>query len=96
MLLIEPSHSSIIGWTPDRFTGYIAVDNKTVWIKVIQSNHQGEGYLRRFVQGLIARNYDVKVVSPMETMEKICIHYKMIPSVEDFDGKESIIWTMKR
>ena len=93
MLLIEPSYSSLIGWTPDKFTGYIAVDGKTVWIKVIQSKKKNMGYLRRFFESLVAKGYTVKVVSPMETMEKICIHYKMIPSVELFDGRESIVWT---
>lgn len=94
MQMIEPSHSSLIGWTPDKFTGYIAVSGKTVWIKVIQSKRRGEGYLRRFFENLLEKGYTIKVVSPMETMEKICIHYRMTPSIENFDDRECIVWTL--
>lgn len=94
--LIEPSPSSIIGWTPDKFCGYIAICHKTIWIKVIQSKHKNRGYLRKFLKNLLLLNYTVKIVDPMATMEKICIHYNMKPSVEKFDGKECIIWTLEK
>jgi hypothetical protein len=93
-VLIEPSPSSLIGWTPDKFSGYIAVQDKTVWIKVIQSKKRRMGYLRNFFLHLLYKGYIIKVVDPKYSMEKICIHYHMKPVVEEFDGKECIVWTL--
>lgn len=93
---IEPSHDNTFGWTPDKFTGYLYIIDKTVWIKVIQSLERGRGNFRTLLDTLKSQGYTIKIVDPMRIMEMICIHYNMIPSVENFDGSDSIIWTMKR
>lgn len=97
MEMYEPSFGDkftvSIGWTPDKFSGYLYKYKCIIWIAVVRSVNRCNGDFSRFFKSLVATGYIVKIVDPFMSMEKICIRWGLTPSVENFNGRDRIIWT---
>jgi hypothetical protein len=60
-----------IGFTSDKFWGYLWQEDGTIIISFIESLHPGQGDFKRFCQGILAKGMAVEIPTPLGRMESI-------------------------
>lgn len=63
-----------LGFTSDRFSGWLWKKNQYIIISFIESLHQGEGNLSKLFNKIISKGYGIKVPTPFPKMKAILIN----------------------
>lgn len=61
-----------LGFTEDKFSGYLWVKDKMIFISFIESRQPGKGNLKNLFDTIEAKGYDILVPTPFPRMQKIC------------------------
>jgi len=72
-----------IGFTTDRFSGYLSRVGDVVWISAIFSLQPGKGNFSRLVNECLRRGYMVKIPNPFPHMQRIAAHLRFMQTYED-------------
>lgn len=66
-----------LGFTSDKFDGYLGLDldNKTIFISLIRSKQEGKGNLLQLFRNIVDFGCSIKVPTPSDRMMKICLKY---------------------
>jgi len=68
------SDADELGFTEDKFYGYLWKTDNTIMVSLIVSHHPGKGNFSAFVRGLLEKGYTVKVPTPFPNMLAILKH----------------------
>ena len=96
MILIHPG--SVFGtklkFTEDKFSGYICLQDKTIWISAIMSVKPGKGNLTRLFNRILKLGYEIKVPQPFPKMEEIVKSKGFIKTREHWEelGEDIDVW----
>lgn len=60
-----------IGFTSDKFSGYLYKRGKDIWISLIESLREGEGNLSALFRVILEKGFKLKVPTPFSKMEGI-------------------------
>lgn len=72
-----------VGFTSERFDGYLWEDKDTCYLSLVISKQPGQGHLSEVLSALTKLGYTVKVPNPIGTMQNILIKKGFAPSQED-------------
>ncbi len=62
-----------LGFTKDKFGGYLWGKGKDVYISFITSKFEGKGNLRKLFDNISKAGFNIKVPTPFPRMKAICI-----------------------
>ena len=62
-----------LGFTSDKFDGYLWKKDTHVVISFIISLHERQGNLRRLFESITDKGFGIKVPTPFDRMRKICM-----------------------
>ena len=81
-------------FTEDKFSGYICLQDKTIWISAIMSVKPGKGNLTRLFNRILKLGYEIKVPQPFPKMEEIVKAKGFIKTTEYFEqaGEDIDVW----
>lgn len=68
---LEDPFADEVGFTRDRFDGYLWRIGQVVYISLVVSKQPGEGHLSALFEALSSRGYTVRVPTPLAKMEAI-------------------------
>lgn len=71
-----------LGFTHNRFKGYIYLTGGCVWVSLVESKAPKKGHFSSFIRGLVAKGYTVKVPCPIGEMPSILKHLGFSESKE--------------
>ena len=71
-----------VGFTSDRFSGYISKVDNTVYISAIMSLQPGNGNFSKLIHTLLSKGYTVKIPNPFPNMQAIAAHLEFEQSYE--------------
>jgi len=71
-----------LGFTSDKFDGWLWKKDGDIWISFIQSKKEGKGNLSRLFDAISKRGYKIKVPTPMGKMRLILVKKGFKPTVE--------------
>lgn len=81
---LDTEFAKSIGFTSDKFHGYLWKDGNVITISLIESKIQGSGYLRELFHIIEYKGFKVKVPNPLPNMQVILEHYGFSPHFEPF------------
>ncbi len=61
-----------IGFTSDRFEGWLGKEEGYIYISFIESLQPGRGHLSELFDSIVKQGYGIKVPTPFARMESIC------------------------
>ena len=61
-----------IGFTPDKFEGWLGLKDGYIYISFIISKQRGKGNLSKLFDKILSLGYGIKVPTPFASMEEIC------------------------
>ena len=73
-----------LGFTSDKFSGWLWKENQFIVISFIESLHQGEGNLSKLFKKITSKGYGIKVPTPFPKMNAILIKKGFKRTVEPF------------
>ncbi len=76
-----------LGFTTERFQGYIWLSGSTCWLSLVVSLQPGQGHLSELIRGLLERGYEVRVPNPTEDMVARLIRMDFRP-----DSLDALTW----
>ena len=85
-----------LGFTSDRFDGYLWKKDKAIIISFIVSRQRGN--FRSLVERILSRGWAVKVPTPLGRMREIVKKNGYVMTVEPFDDNDPTpceVWTLK-
>jgi len=87
-----------LGFTSDKFDGWLWFHDPYVYISFIVSKDEGKGNLAHLFQSITDRGYGIKVPTPFARMKEICVKQGFSPSKEWFDeaGDWSEVWVKEK
>ena len=68
---LDSDEACELGFTSDKFLGYLWRENNTMYISAIMSIEQNKGHLRALFETLQAKGFDIKVPVPLPQMRAI-------------------------
>ena len=77
------SEAEQLGFTPDKFFGYLWKTGDVIMISFIESKHEGKGNLRGLFDQIEASGFQVAVPTPSNRMRTICERRGMVPHWEE-------------
>lgn len=85
-----------IEFDPDKFEGYLWRKNKTIWISLIISRHEGQGNLIRLFNNILREGYEIMIPCPSARMKQIATLYgfKEVPEGELKDCSTAMIYQL--
>jgi excisionase family DNA binding protein len=88
-ILPDSSFAQEIGFTSDKFDGYLWQEDERVIISMIVSLDMGKGNLSRLFKAIEAKGYQVAVSTPLGRMQQIITRKGFRPHMEPFiiDGE---------
>lgn len=83
--VVEPGDpfGAEIGFTPDKFSGYLSKVGETIWVSAILSASPHKGNFSRLVHECLHRGYVVKIPNPFPNMQRIAAHLGFTQTYED-------------
>ncbi len=101
--IVRPSNSEFcktIGFTPDKFDGYLWIENKELWITSIQSLNRGKGNMRFLFSKAEELGFTIVVPTPFPHMTSILKRLGFIRSYEEYIPSKNCIpdgiWTLHK
>ena len=81
-------------FTENKFSGYICLQDNTIWISAIMSVKPGKGNLTRLFNRILKLGYEIKVPQPFPKMEEIVKAKGFIKTTEYFEqaGEDIDVW----
>ena len=79
-----------IGFTSDKFDGYLWRKENCISISFIISRYPGQGNLSKLFDAITAKGIDIKVPNPFPRMESICKKKGFIKIQEPFAPEHGI------
>lgn len=67
-----------IGFTSDKFDGYLTKDGNRIWISFIMSLQEGKGNLKNLFDNIEKQGFDIIVPTAFPRMKKICLKREMV------------------
>lgn len=74
-----------LGFTSDKFAGYLGQTSDSVYISAIESLHKKQGNFKRLVKNILRKGLKVKVPTPSNEMRRICEKNGFVQTWEWFD-----------
>jgi hypothetical protein len=84
MIELDTEFAQSIGFTKDKFRGYLWKEGNVITISLIESRVQGQGYLRELFNNIEAKGFKIQVPTPLGKMQAILEHYGFSPHSEPF------------
>jgi len=86
-----------LGFTSDKFDGYLWKIGNYIYISFIESKNKGKGNFSRFLQEIIKAGFGIKVPTPMGRMPLILAHKGFKPTTEFFPevGEDVDVWVLE-
>lgn len=83
-----------LGFTSDRFDGWLWKKGDYIYISFIESKHRGEGNLSELFENILARGWGIKVPTPMGVMPSILRKKGFKPTSEYHEkaGEDCEVW----
>ena len=81
---LDTDRAKELGFTSDKYFGYLWKKGNYVIISTIGCNRQNSGYLRELFALIQKKGYGIKVPNPFPKMEEICKHYGFKKTSEYF------------
>ena len=72
-----------LGFTEDKFDGWLGKKDGYIYISFIISKAQGKGNLTKLFNNILSLGYGIKVPTPFERMKQICVKKGFRKSIED-------------
>ena len=87
--IIKPDDdfAKTIGFTNDKFSGWLWEDEKYMWISLITSKYPGKGNLRVLFDKIEEHGYIIIVPIPSNRMIEICFKRGMVPRRTKCNGE---------
>ena len=94
---LDPSQDGLagdLGFTPDRFDGWLWRVGKTIYISFIVSKEEGQGHLSELFNAIWRKGFTVKVPTPFARMEAILRNKGFVRTVEHSEqmGGDVEVW----
>lgn len=85
-----------LGFTSDKFDGFLWKMGDSIIISIIQSKAIGQGYFKELVEKIISLNLTVKVPTPLVRMKEIVIKNGYERTVVDDELMGEVeVWELK-
>ena len=86
-----------LGFTSDKFEGYLWKHGRYIYISFIISKQQGEGNLSQLFTNIESKGYGIKVPTPFARMTQILLTHGFTPTKEWFKqaGDYAEVWVKK-
>lgn len=81
MVKLDSEIGKAIGFTSDKFGGYLWVNGKNLIISFIESRSKGQGSFSKLVADAEAAGYTVQVPTPLAQMEGILNRWGWTPKI---------------
>ena len=89
---LDDPFARTVGFTSDKFDGYLWRNGQRIMISLIISNQRGKGHLSALFSAIEAQGYRVSVPTPLGHMEAILRRKGFVPHEEDFNGDICEVW----
>ena len=83
-IALDTEFAKFIGFTSDKFGGYLWKTGGTIAISAIMARQPGRGHFRDLLASIESKGFKVKVPTPLPGMRAILEHYGFVPHVEPF------------
>ena len=84
-----------LGFTADRFDGYLWLAGNDLYVSLVDAKVQGQGYFRAFVEKALAKGLTVKVPTPLRRMELIVQRWGFEHTVEESAVGACEVWVKR-
>jgi hypothetical protein len=74
-----------IGFTKDKFSGYLWRIDKVIYISLIVSLKKGKGNFSKLIENLLTKGYLIKIPTPSSEMKNILINKNFKREIEKQD-----------
>jgi len=87
-----------LGFTSDKFEGWLWKNGNDIWISFIESKHKGRGDLSRLFETILEKGYTIKVPTPVDKMKLILIKkgFKKTTEFDERTGKLVEVWVKRK
>lgn len=94
MIALDSPFGRGLGFTSDKFFGYLWLRDNAVYISLIESLHPGRGQFSALLDAIWQRGLAVKVPTPLGSMRSILDHKGFHQTWEPFDelGEACEVW----
>lgn len=79
MIKPDSKFAKTIGFTSDKFSGWLWRDGKYIWISFIESKDPHKGNLKHLFDKIEELGYIIIVPTPLGRMIEICLKRGMVP-----------------
>lgn len=69
---IDSQFAREIGFTSDKFNGFLWKEDNVIYLSLIESHNEGKGNVRNLILTLQEKGYDIQVLPVNARMVKIC------------------------
>ena len=91
---LDTPYAQEIGFTSDKFHGYLWGNSNSITISLITSRHEGQGNLLKLFDSILDRSLQIIVPTPFKRMINICERYGFHRiKIETEDG---IVYAMRK
>ncbi len=92
MIELDSARAKELGFTSDRFDGWLWDEGDNVFISFIESKDEGKGNLRQLIQTIWDEGKTVKVPTPSTRMAMILARMGFRPTMIDWDDEPCEVW----
>lgn len=71
-----------LGFTSDKFDGYLCLVGSAIYVSMIESITPGNGNLSKLFENILNKGYDIKVPTPLPKMKKILLKKSFVQTLE--------------
>ncbi len=72
-----------VGFTAERFDGYLWVTGNVCWLSLVVSRQPGLGHLSEVLRRLAVAGFEIRVPNPSDDMQAILVRKGFVPSQQD-------------
>ena len=87
IIKLDSNKAKKLGFTSDKFFGWLWEDGKYMWISFIESNQEHQGNLRQLFDRIEELGYIIIVPTPSNRMAEICLKRGMVRRMTKYDGE---------
>jgi hypothetical protein len=84
-----------LGFTSERFDGYLWLLDNDLYVSLVDAKTQGQGHFRAFVEAALAKGYTVKIPTPLGQMEYIVRRWGFQQTVEPSELGPCEVWVRR-
>ena len=100
LIYLDTPFAKELGFTSDKFDGWLGENNGYIYISFIESHQPGEGHLSELFENILKQGYGIKVPTPSAHMKAIIEKKGFKPTEEPFAPEANIldpceVWVLK-